>query len=139
MNKPELQRQAEALRAGPELTIVIPTYNERDNVPVLIERLCAVLADVAWEAIVVDDDSPDGTAEVTRAIGQRDARVRCIRRIGRRGLSGACIEGMLASASPFVAVIDADLQHDEKLLAPMLATLLRGEADLVIGTRVAEG
>jgi dolichol-phosphate mannosyltransferase len=137
MNRPELQRPLEPLAAGPAVSIVIPTYNERDNVPVLIDRLREVLAGTHWEAIVVDDDSPDHTADVARAIGAGDRRVRCIRRVGRRGLSGACLEGMLASQSPIVAVIDADLQHDDRLLPAMLATLQRDEADLVIGTRVS--
>ena len=70
---------------------------------------------------------------------ERDTRVRCIRRIGRRGLSGACIEGILASSAPFAAVIDADLQHDETQLPKMLALLQGGEADLVVGSRYIEG
>ena len=69
----------------------------------------------------------------------QDTRVRCIRRIGRRGLSGACIEGILASSAPCAAVIDADLQHDETQLPKMLALLQGGEADLVVGSRYIEG
>ena len=65
--------------------------------------------------------------------------MRCLRRVGRRGLAGACIEGMLSSAAPYVAVIDADLQHDEKVLPPMLAKLRSGEADLVAATRYVAG
>ena len=132
-------QQLEPIRPAPELSIVVPTFNERDNLPVLVNRLREVLGDTTWELIVVDDDSPDGTAEVARKIGSNDARVRCMRRVGRRGLSGACLEGMLASQAPFTAVMDADLQHDERLLVPMLATLRRGEADLVVGTRYAPG
>ena len=113
-----------------EAMVVIPTYNERDNVPVLIDRLREVLAGTHWEAIVVDDDSPDHTADVARAIGAGDRRVRCIRRVGRRGLSGACLEGMLASQSPIVAVIDADLQHDDRLLPAMLAILQKTGAEV---------
>ena len=78
---------------------------------------------VAWEVIFVDDNSPDGTWDVVRALARQDTRVRCIRRIGRRGLSGACIEGILASSAPCAAVIDADLQHDETQLPKMLALL----------------
>lgn len=125
--------------SAPELTVVVPCLNERENVPILIERLRHALAGIAWEVIFVDDDSPDGTAAAVRAIGAANARVRCIRRIGRRGLAGACIEGMLASQARYLAVIDSDLQHDETLLAPMLATLRTGDADLVVGTRYAEG
>ncbi|MBA5779029.1 glycosyltransferase family 2 protein [Stappia sp. F7233] len=125
--------------AAPTLTVVLPTYNERDNVPVMIARLDAVLKGVDWEVIVVDDNSPDGTSDVARKVARHDPRVRVIRRIGRRGLSGACIEGMLASSARFVAVMDADLQHDETLLPKMLAHLESGEADLAVASRHVEG
>jgi dolichol-phosphate mannosyltransferase len=127
-----------AVQTAPELSVIVPTYNERDNVPVLIERLGAVLDGIAWEIIVVDDDSPDGTADVVKTIAGENARVRCIRRVGRRGLAGACIEGMLSSSAPVVAVMDADLQHDEALLARMLDEVHNG-ADLVVGSRYTEG
>ena len=122
-----------------ELSIVIPTYKERGNVAELVRRLDAALAGIAWEAIFVDDNSPDGTAEAVKDIAGTDSRVRCLRRVGRRGLAGACIEGMLSSASPFVAVMDADLQHDEKVLPQMLARLQGGGVDLVAGTRYVDG
>jgi dolichol-phosphate mannosyltransferase len=131
--------RALAARGAPELTVVVPTLNERDNVPRLLERIDATLAGVDWELMFVDDDSPDGTAAVAKSLGRSDGRIRCIRRIGRRGLAGACLEGMLASQAPYVAVIDGDLQHDETLLAPMLATLRAGSADLVIGSRYKPG
>jgi len=125
--------------AQAELSIIVPTYKERGNVAELVRRLDAALAGIAWEAIYVDDNSPDGTAAAVKDIAAADARVRCLKRVGRRGLAGACIEGMLSSAAPFVAVIDADLQHDEKVLPAMLAKLRAGEADLVAGTRYVEG
>lgn len=124
---------------GPELSVIVPTFNERDNVTVLYRRLEATLASVAWEVVFVDDNSPDGTWDVVRALAQQDSRVRCIRRIGRRGLSGACIEGILASSAPYVAVIDADLQHDETQLPKMLLLLASDQADLVVGSRYIEG
>ena len=104
-----------------QLSVVVPTFNERDNVTVLYRRLEATLAGIAWEVIFVDDNSPDGTWDVVRGLARKDPRVRCIRRIGRRGLSGACIEGILASSAPYAAVMDADLQHDETQLPKMLA------------------
>ena len=122
-----------------ELSVVVPTFRERGNVAELTRRLDAALAGVAWEAIFVDDNSPDGTAAAVKEIAARDSRVRCLRRVGRRGLAGACIEGMLSSAAPYVAVIDADLQHDEKVLPDMLAKLRSGEADLVAATRYVAG
>lgn len=124
---------------APELSVIVPTFNERDNVTVLYRRLEATLANVAWEVVFVDDNSPDGTWDVVRALAQRDNRVRCVRRIGRRGLSGACIEGILASSAPYVAVIDADLQHDETQLPKMLLLLASDQADLVVGSRYIEG
>ena len=124
---------------SPELTIVVPTFNERDNIVPLLDRLKAVLTGIAWEAIFVDDDSPDGTVQAVRNAARQDTRVRCIQRIGRRGLAGACIEGILASTSPFVAVMDADLQHDEAILPTMLATLRGTDCDLVVGSRYIEG
>jgi dolichol-phosphate mannosyltransferase len=72
-------------------------------------------------------------------LARKDSRVRCIRRIGRRGLSGACIEGILASSAPYAAVMDADLQHDETQLPKMVALLQSGEAELVVGSRYIEG
>ncbi|MHC4053908.1 glycosyltransferase family 2 protein [Bradyrhizobium sp. 25ACV] len=136
--RPGSDKPLQALE-GPELSVIVPTFNERDNVTVLYRRLEAVLANVAWEVVFVDDNSPDGTWDVVRALAQQDSRVRCIRRIGRRGLSGACIEGILASSAPYVAVIDADLQHDETQLPKMLLLLASDEADLVVGSRYIEG
>jgi dolichol-phosphate mannosyltransferase len=130
---------AEPTRPAPELSIVVPTFNERDNVPHLIELLKAALPGTAWEVIFVDDNSPDGTANIAKDVAAADSRIRCIRRVGRRGLAGACLEGILASQARYVAVMDADLQHDEALLKPML-DLLRGEtANLVVATRYAAG
>jgi dolichol-phosphate mannosyltransferase len=123
----------------PVLSIVVPTFNERDNVPRLYSKLQAALGGIAWEAVFVDDNSPDRTWEVVRDLARQDGRVRCVRRIGRRGLSGACIEGILASSAPFAAVMDADLQHDETQLPKMLSLLQGGQADLVVGSRYVEG
>ena len=117
--------------------MVIPTLDERENVVELIRRLETVLAGIDYEVVVVDDDSSDGTPAAVRAIALADRRVRLLQRVGWRGLSSACVEGMLASAAPFVAVIDADLQHDETILPAMLAKLQAGQLDLVVGTRVS--
>jgi dolichol-phosphate mannosyltransferase len=121
--------------AGPELTIVVPTLNERDNVGPLIDRLDRLLDGVDWEAVFVDDDSADGTAEHLREIAHSDRRIRCIRRFGRRGLSSACIEGILSTSAHYIAVIDGDLQHDETLLPRMLDILKRRQADIVVASR----
>ncbi|MDF7776659.1 glycosyltransferase family 2 protein [Sphingomonas sp. AOB5] len=123
-----------------ELAVVIPTFNERANVPRLIAALDAALAGRNWEAIFVDDNSPDGTADAARELGRADSRVRVIQRIGRRGLSSACVEGMCATAAPMVAVIDGDMQHDETLLPKMLDALEADDAlDVVVGSRFVDG
>ncbi len=117
----------------------MPCFNERDNVAPLVARLAATLMGVRWEVIFVDDDSPDGTEAAVRTIGAADSRVRCIRRIGRRGLSSAVIEGILASSAKIVAVMDGDLQHDETILPAMLAKLRGGTCDIVVGSRHLAG
>ena len=121
------------------LGVVLPTFNERKNLRGMVDRLDAALASIPWEVIVVDDNSPDGTADEARRIAQDDPRVRVIQRIGRRGLSSAAIEGMCATAAPVVAVMDADHQHDPALLPGMLAAIESGEYDLAYASRFAEG
>ena len=121
----------------PQLSIVVPTFNESGNVRQLVRLVHDALAGIDWELIFVDDDSPDGTADSLRELAQLDPRVRCILRLGRRGLSSACIEGMLASSAPLVAVMDADLQHDERLLRGMLETMRDPDIDVVVGSRYA--
>jgi dolichol-phosphate mannosyltransferase len=118
-----------------ELTVVIPTFNERENIAPLIRRLGEALEGVIWQAIFVDDNSADGTAQAVKARAARDPRIVCLHRIGRRGLAGAVIEGIMASAAPVVAVMDADLQHDETLLPRMLKLIHADAADLVVGSR----
>jgi len=120
----------------PRLAVIVPSYNERDNVGLLYDKVAAALAGTSFEFIVVDDNSPDGTAGVVRDMARRHANVRVIHRIGRRGLSSACIEGISSTAAPFFAVIDADLQHDETVLPQMLAKALAGD-DVVVATRYA--
>jgi dolichol-phosphate mannosyltransferase len=140
-----MQQAAAAPPPGPalpgpaELTVVIPCYNERRNVAPMVERLAATLEGIAWEALFVDDNSPDGTADAARDIARHDPRVRCIRRVGRRGLASAVIEGALASSARYVAVIDGDLQHDETRLPMMLSILRGGEADILVASRFAAG
>ncbi len=122
-----------------QLAVILPTFNERKNIALMVERLDAALVDIHWEAIFVDDNSPDGTAEEARAIGRNDPRVRVIERIGRRGLASAAIEGMCATAAPVVAVMDADHQHDPALLPGMLKVVESGEYDVAYASRFAEG
>ncbi len=134
-----VNRVERAPAAPLEVSIVVPTFNERLNVTELVVRIERALRGISWELIFVDDDSPDGTSAEVKAIAVRDSRIRCLRRIGRRGLSSACIEGMLAAAAPVLVVMDADLQHDESKIPAMLAALEAEGAELVIASRYTEG
>jgi dolichol-phosphate mannosyltransferase len=133
--------QAEATKHPPlELSVVIPTYKERENVAPLIAGLEAALQGVNWEVIFVDDHSPDHTADAVRELALSNPRIRIIERVGRRGLSSACIEGMMASPAPRLAVMDADMQHDEAVLPEMLRLLQsRNNLDVVVASRKTAG
>jgi dolichol-phosphate mannosyltransferase len=123
---------------APEIGVIVPTLNECDNIPLLLARLEAALDGVRWEVVFVDDDSRDGTAELLRSLAQSRHNVRYLIRVGRRGLASACIEGMLATAAPILAVMDADLQHDEAALPVMLRTIREADVDIVVGTRLSQ-
>ena len=123
-----------------DISVIAPTLNERENVPRLIELLDATLKGRKWEVIFVDDNSTDGTQDQVMACAAQDPRVRLIERVGRRGLSSACIEGFMSSSAEHVAVIDADLQHDERLLPQMLDAFAEDASlDIVVGSRFVEG
>ncbi len=124
---------------APELCVVVPVLNERDNVVPLVGQLRATLEGIAWEVVFVDDGSTDGTRDAVAAIGREDSRVRLLHRVGRRGLASAFIEGVRCSLAPYVAAMDGDLQHDERLLPGMLAVLRSGDADVAVGSRYVAG
>ena len=120
----------------PNLSIVIPTFNERENISKILGKLRKTLRNVKYEIIFVDDNSPDGTSDEVKAFMQKSPNIHLIHRIGRRGLSGAVIEGIFASNSSLVGVMDCDLQHDESKLLDMLALFKQNNSlDLVIGSR----
>jgi dolichol-phosphate mannosyltransferase len=121
------------------VTIVVPAFCERENLRPLVAALHEALDGIEWDIVFVDDDSADGSYEELVALSKRDPRVRFIRRVGRRGLSSACLEGMSVSAAEFIAVMDADMQHDESKLAEMLKILVDEEADVVVGSRYTAG
>jgi dolichol-phosphate mannosyltransferase len=133
---PDAERVAEGV---PVLSVIVPCFNERPNVAPMIAKLETALVGIAWEVIYVDDNSPDGTAQEVRRIARDDPRVRCIRRIGRRGLASAVIEGALSSSADYVAAIDGDLQHDETRLPVMLRALRAGGYDIAVASRHVEG
>lgn len=128
-----------ALAPAAELSIIVPTFNERDNIIDMIAAVSEALSGIAWEIIFVDDSSPDGTASVVREIARVNPRVRCLHRLGRRGLSSACVEGIMSTASPVIAVMDADGQHDEYSLRRMYQTLTDTDADIAVGSRYITG
>lgn len=141
MSNGPIQEASVALHTNfrpPQLAVIVPSYNERGNIELLYEKVALALGDTPWEMIVVDDNSPDGTADVVNELSRVYANIRCVRRFGRRGLASACVEGMAVTAAPYVAVIDADHQHDETILPKMLVEAQNG-ADLVVGSRFAEG
>ena len=125
-------------QAPPLLSVVLPTYNERENVSALVPHVLDVLHDVPCEVIIVDDGSPDGTADVARGLGAADDRVRLIERAGKAGLSSAVFAGAAAAQGRFVAVLDSDLSHDPEELPGMLARA-EGGCDVVVGSRFAPG
>jgi len=130
-------------RAAPitalELAVIVPTLNEADNIGVLVAALDRALAGTAYEIVFVDDWSVDGTPDIVAALARDRTDIRLIRRYGRRGLSSAVIEGALATVAPIVAVIDADMQHDERLLPKLLVRVQSDEADIAIGSRYCLG
>jgi dolichol-phosphate mannosyltransferase len=131
--------ESQPLTSPIELGVVVPTFNERENIPVLVLALHKALAAIQWELIFVDDNSPDGTAEYIRRLAATDRRIRVLERIGRRGLSSACIEGMLATPAPYIAIMDADLQHDEHVLPKLLELMKSEHLDIVVASRNVAG
>ena len=123
----------------PEVAVIVPTFNEHDNIMLIRAALDAALCHESYEIVFVDDDSSDGTPELIRALAAQDCKVRLVHRIGRSGLSSAVIEGMLATTAPYLAVIDADLQHDETVLPKMISKLRDEKLDLVVGSRNVSG
>jgi len=128
-----------ALAPAAQLSIIVPTFNECDNVLAVIAGVSEALRGIAWEIVFVDDNSPDDTAAFVRQLAQADARIRCLHRLDRRGLSSACVEGIMSTASPIFAVMDADGQHDEQALRRMFDLLTTTEADLAVGSRYVRG
>lgn len=123
----------------PTVSVIVPTYNEAENIAELLDRLGNALAGLPHEVIVVDDDSPDETWRAAGAHAAGDPAVRVIRRLEDRGLSSAVLAGMAAAEGRALAVIDADLQHDEAALPEMVRSVTDGGSDLCIGTRRGPG
>lgn len=135
----EIVAEGKNLERSIELAVIVPTFSERENVPAVVAALETALVEIQWEVIFVDDHSPDGTADRVRELAATDRRIRVLERIGRTGLSSACIEGMLATPAPYVAVMDADMQHDESILPTMLDCMKKNHLDVVVGSRKVTG
>ncbi len=122
-----------------EVSLIIPTYNERDNVATLVGEIRAALAAESWEALFVDD-STDGTDAVIARLGVAEPRIRLLHRLENRGgLSGAVVDGLAAARGTYACVLDADLQHPPALIPALLEEARRSSADLVIASRYLEG
>ena len=120
------------------LSLILPTYNEAENLPELLPKIEDTLKDIPHEVIIVDDDSPDGTWRTAQELGQKRDDVHVIRRVGRRGLSSAVIEGFLSAKGDVFAVMDADGQHDMSLL-PKLYEAVQKDGGIALGSRYTEG
>lgn len=126
------------VKIKPEISVIIPTYNEALNLPILIPRIAAALKGINHEIIIADDNSPDGTYELARLLARKYPQVRAICRTHDRGLSPAVIDGFAVANADLFVVMDADLQHDEKIL-PFFLNRYRNGAELIIGSRKSEG
>ncbi len=120
------------------LSVIIPTYNERENIPFLIKRIEKVLPRNIFEIIIVDDNSPDKTYEVVQDIASKKTWVRGIRRFNSFGLSSAIISGFSAAKGDYFLVMDADMQHDEKILPDFIKAFEDG-SDIIVASRKSHG
>jgi dolichol-phosphate mannosyltransferase len=123
----------------PQVAIIVPVLNEADNIEPFVEELSRSLTNYDWEVIFVDDKSNDGTQEAIGRLVAAKSNVRLLQRFGRHGLASACIEGMCSTCAPFLAVMDADLQHDPALLPRMVSILQSKRYNLAIGSRYMQG
>jgi glycosyltransferase involved in cell wall biosynthesis len=128
-----------AAMTAPELTLVVPTYNERESVMPLLAAIDTALSGVVWEALFVDD-STDGTDRLLTELGAKDPRVRVLHRsVNRGGLAGAVVDGLREARGTYLCVLDADLQHPPERVPALLATARARDADIVIASRYVPG
>jgi len=122
------------------LSIIIPTYNERDNIEILIPKIDTVLKNIKipFEIIIVDDNSPDGTAEFAEMLS-KTYPIKVVKRPGKLGLSSAVLDGFKVSEGNIIAVMDADLQHPPEVLPNMLEKIIKDQCDVAIASRYIRG
>ena len=123
--------------SAPVISVIVPTYNEADSLPLLVERLGTAMAGQTWELVVVDDGSPDGTAEVANRLSATQP-VWVVRRAGKAGLASAVIAGFKESRGDVLVVMDADLSHPPEVV-PTLVKAIDDGADLAVGSRYVRG
>ena len=131
-------RQETPNHKGSKLSLIIPTYNERDNLPIIIENIHRILSSTDYEIIIVDDNSPDGTWAVAEQLSRKFANVKVIRRARKMDLASAFLQGLIHAEGKIVGLMDADLQHPPELLTKMLNEVRIG-ADIAIASRYVQG
>jgi dolichol-phosphate mannosyltransferase len=119
--------------AAPEVTVIVPTINEAENLPELLRRIDAALRPATYEVLIVDDNSRDNTSEVCKELAKTYPLSLFVRTEPKNGLSGAVLHGMAQAHGEFLCVMDADLQHPPEKLPELLAPLREGSADFVVG------
>ena len=117
------------------LSIVLPTYNERDNIQPVLKEIFQLASDYILEILIVDDNSSDGTSDLVKSLAKKDSRIRLIRRVGRFGLSSAIKEGLLNATNDMAVVMDADGQHQPSDALYAVKELINTNSDLVVGSR----
>ena len=120
-----------------EVSIIIPTYNERENLPLLVERVGKSLERVGHELIIVDDNSPDGTGKLADELAEKLTNLKALHRMEKKGLAPAVVHGLKYARAPVICVIDADLQHPPEKIPELLKEIKNG-ADIAIASRYVE-
>ena len=128
-----------AVAVPPEISVLAAALNEGGNILPFFERLARALQGVAWEAVVIDDASTDGTLEKVETLSRRDPRVRLLRRSARGGTASAQYDGWKLSRGRIIVVLDADLQHRPEEIPAVVGPVQSGMADLSIGSRYLPG
>jgi len=127
----------------PLVTIVVPTYNEAENIGRLIREITKSMENSGYkdnfEILVVDDDSPDGTCLEVRRLAEKDRRIRCLLRRNKKGLATAILRGIHWARGEYVVVMDADFQHPPEVVPKLVETAIRTGADIVVASRYTRG
>ncbi|MGD0138350.1 MAG: glycosyltransferase, partial [Tepidisphaeraceae bacterium] len=141
-NPNQKQNPADAGASGarlPEVSVIVPTINESENLPALLRRISAAMPGVDYEVLIVDDNSADATPAVCAELAKQYPLKLLVRTQPANGLSGAVLHGMAAARGKYLCVMDADLQHPPEKLPELLAPLRGGEADFALGSRYVPG